>query len=267
MRSRIAISRKTAVASLGGVGRWAQSTATPSETAVAIWRRSCSSGLSTGHLLCEPNERAADCHLRGWDAGLAERRRDVRVRAVQFDAKDDRFAVGRLEARECGLVAFECFVPDRFLERRWVRSFFRGVQRLRRPMAAGTADFVADLVEERRAQVPVKPPRVPQFELPDVFEDLDERVLHKVVGVERATGPGRQPPVGPTLETGEVTSAQLVLRGEVAVVGAADEGVRRLGVQRALILLTRRHFGHFGEPTGRPVERAYHTLLDRRRRR
>src|SRR5204863_3481312 len=113
------------------VEKWAQSTATPSETAVATWRRSCSSGLSTGHLLCEPHERAADGHLRGGDARLAERRGDLRVRVVQFDAQHDRFAVGGPETLEGGLVAFERLAPDGFLERRRIGAGLRGIQRLR----------------------------------------------------------------------------------------------------------------------------------------
>jgi hypothetical protein len=86
------------------------------------------------------------------------------------------------------------------------------------------------------------------------------------VGVERAAGPGGQPAVRPALEPLQLAATQLVLRGEVAVVRAQDEGVRRLGVQAARNRLGWLQIGHFREPTDGQFERAYHTLLDRRRR-
>src|SRR5205823_4369194 len=57
-------------------------------------RRSLPSGASlTCHLLCEPDQSAADRDMRRGDGRLAERLCHLRVILAELDARDDRLAV------------------------------------------------------------------------------------------------------------------------------------------------------------------------------
>jgi hypothetical protein len=76
---------------------------------------------------------------------------------------------------------------------------------------------------------------VPRLEVAEAFEHLDEGVLHEVLGVERATGPGGQPAVGPALKAGEVADAKLVLRCGITGASPTNQFDRRLGLDRLAV--------------------------------
>ena len=69
-----------------------------------------------------------------------------------------------------------------------------------------------------------------RLELVEALQDLHERVLDEVVGVERAAGPGGQPAVGPALEPGKEAGEELFGGGLVTRVGAAGEDERRFSL-------------------------------------
>src|SRR6185503_15058998 len=84
-----------------------EATEAPGSSALALMR----------HPLRELDQRAADRHLRGGDAWLAERRRDVAVRQAEFYAGNDRLPVFRSEGLERPLVAVQRFAAQGELER------------------------------------------------------------------------------------------------------------------------------------------------------
>ena len=104
------------------------------------------------------------------------------------------------------------------------------VERRRRPAPRDAADLVADAVEERLTEVALEGAFVARLELVEPLQDLHERVLDEVVGVERAAGPGGEAAVRPPLQPREVADEELVDGGLVAPVGAADEDQGRLGL-------------------------------------
>jgi hypothetical protein len=97
-------------------------------------------------------------------------------------------------------------------------------------MALRAADFVANPIEQRLAEIRLKGSFVAGLERMKALHDLRERVLHEILCVERATGPGRQAPVRPPLEPREIPRAQLVEGGGVARLSPGHQDVRRLGI-------------------------------------
>src|SRR3954471_18111758 len=82
-------------------------------------RTSLPSGASlTCHLLCEPDERAADRHVRRGDRRLAERLRHLRVILAELDARDDRLSIDGTQPLERRLVALERLAADGLFDRR-----------------------------------------------------------------------------------------------------------------------------------------------------
>src|SRR2546430_1476602 len=128
----------------------------PSEPAPATFSSLTSSGSPPRHLLGEPYQRAADGHLSGGDARLAERFPDLLVLAIELDPHDHREAVAVAEPLERRLVAFQRLLTDGLFERRRLRSRPLGIERLRRTTARHAADFVLDAIVQRGAQVALK---------------------------------------------------------------------------------------------------------------
>jgi hypothetical protein len=110
----------------------------------------------------------------------------------------------------------------------------------------------------------VKSAFVARLEIADAAEHLDEGVLDQIVGVEGAARPRGQAAVCPALQAWEISSAQLVLRHQVAVMGTADQSERRLCFRAAFNRWNCRYFGHFCKRIDGQAKRVYHTPLSRR---
>src|SRR4029453_1788688 len=108
---------RPAAASLACCFTESQSTAAPFRIEAATPTSLASSGAFMRHLLCQPNQRAADGHMGGGHARLVEGLHDLEVAEAQRDSHDDGLAVGVAETVERGLVARQRLLADGFLER------------------------------------------------------------------------------------------------------------------------------------------------------
>jgi hypothetical protein len=88
-------------------------------------------------------------------------------------------------------------------------------KRLRRPASTRAADLVEHPVAERLMEIGLKRPGVSWLERPDPLKNLGQRVLDDIVGIEGTACPGRQPPVGPPLQAGQVAGAEVIERPDV----------------------------------------------------
>jgi hypothetical protein len=68
--------------------------------------------------------------------------------------------------------------------------------------------LIADTIEKRLTKVRLECAVVARLEGTETLHDVRERVLHKVVGVERSAGPDWQPAVRPFLKAREVTGTE-----------------------------------------------------------
>ena len=73
------------------------------------------------------------------------------------------------------------------------------------------------------SQVRLERAVAPVFEAPNPLKCLEERFLHKVLGVGDVTGPSWQTTAGPTLEPGPVPRNQRFDRHLIASLSALEE--------------------------------------------
>jgi hypothetical protein len=106
---------------------------------------------------------------------------------------------------------------------------------------------VAHTIEQCLPKVGLKGTLVTRLEILNPPRDMRKRVLNEVVCVERIAGPAGQTTVRPSLEPGQVESAQIVECALIAGAGEFYERERGIGVTARLCLLIRsgaisRHF-------------------------
>src|SRR4029453_2412437 len=92
-----------------------QSTDDPSATDSASGSNAVSD-FPTTHFLCQAQQRAGDRHPGRVGRWLAERLRDILIRAVHFNAHDDGFAILGTQSRQRRFIALHGFVADRGVE-------------------------------------------------------------------------------------------------------------------------------------------------------
>ena len=109
------------------------------------------------HFLEQARERTRDGYTSGVGVRLAERDRHFFIALLQLDARDDRFAVRRLQPLQRRLVPLHAFAPDRVLQRRRSDVGVRIVDLDRNRPALDAADLVPDAIE-RYAEEHTSPP-------------------------------------------------------------------------------------------------------------
>lgn len=183
-------------------------------------------GYVARHFLGEPHKRAADRDMRGGNASLVERVGDLRERAAELDAKDDRVAICRFQALERLFVALQRLATDCRFQRRWVYGRQRRVERTRVWPALRLADLIADAIEQGLPQVRLEGRLVMWLEAANPLRDMRDRLLNQVLSLERTPSPVRQAPVGPALQARHVARAQIVQRAFVTLARTFNERER-----------------------------------------
>ena len=124
-------------------------------------------------------------------------------------------------------VTCDRFSADRRLERRLIRISPLGIDfRDGRP-AGRPLQLVPDAVEDRLAQIRLKRAVSAMFESVDMFERLEERLLHKILRIGGIPRPRRQAPASPATKARQVSREQLVDRGSIALPRPGEQGQRR----------------------------------------
>ena len=101
-----------------------------------------------------------------------------------------------------------------------------GVERLGRPLTPELARFVANPVQQRAADVSLERPFVPGLERGQAPNDMRQRLLDDVVGVDGSAGAGGQPAVGPARQPGQIPRAEIVERVDIPFPCARDQDER-----------------------------------------
>ena len=96
------------------------------------------------------------------------------------------------------------------------------------PLSA--AGQVPDSIEKSLADIALERSLMARLEMIQVADDVGERFLNQVVGVERPTGGSGQATVGPPVQFRQVSGAQVVQCGRVPGLGPDDEIDRRQGL-------------------------------------
>src|SRR5687767_12032599 len=130
----------------------AQSTGVPSTTAPArLIKRPSLPGMA--HLHCKPDDGSSDGHPGRIRTRLAEHDGHFLVAALQFDARDNRFALLVAKLSQCGFIPLGVFLSDRLFERRcqWAPHVVRQFLGRSTPLCA--PQLVPDPVHDGLAQV------------------------------------------------------------------------------------------------------------------